>query len=182
MRLRPSPISSPILVHLPDQSVDVLLPVAKITTLDEVLELPRAEATGWVTQLEGPEEVAGLLEVGADGVDLVDEVLHADDAMLAQFLLDDRVVGERDALLVDLAVATLVDELAHRFEVRVAVGDEGLDDLQHLQRGLREPDEDAVVDLEKAEQLEGLALLRINLVDTLDANDEDELVLIWDVV
>jgi hypothetical protein len=59
--------------------------------------------------------------------------------------------------------------------VGVTVGDEGLDDLQHLGGGLGELDEDTVVDLEKTEELEGLALLGVDLVDTLDADNESEL-------
>jgi hypothetical protein len=152
-----------------------VLAVAKVTTLDEVLELAGAEATGGRGQLEGPEEVGGLLEVGADGVDLVDEVLNADDAVLAEVLLDQLVVSDGQALLVDLAVAALVDELTDGLEVGVAVGDEGLDDLQHLGGGLGEADENTVVDLEETEELEGLALLGVDLVDTLDADDEGEL-------
>lgn len=170
------------LVHLPDEGVDVLLTVAKVTTLDVVLELAGTEATSGVGELEGPEEVGGLLEVGADGVDLVDQVLHADNAVLGEVLLDDGVVGEGNALLVDLGVTALVDELADGLEVGVTVGDERLDDLEHLSGGLGQTDEDTVVDLEKTEELESLALLGVDLVDTLDAGDEDELGLGRDVV
>jgi hypothetical protein len=176
-----------------DQSVDVRLTVTEISSLNEVLELPGTEATGRVGELEGPQEVGGLLEVGADSVDLVDEVLNADDAVCAEVLLNDGVVGERDALLVDLSVTALVDELTDGLQVGVSVSDEGLDDLEHLSSGLGETDEDTVVDLEKTEQLEGLALLGVDLVDTaggsvdwvstmlvcgyapLDADGEDEL-------
>jgi hypothetical protein len=160
----------------------VLLTVAKVTTLDVVLELASAEATSGVGELEGPEEVGGLLEVGADGVDLVDQVLHADNAVLGEVLLDDGVVGEGNALLVDLGVSALVDELADGLQVGVTVGDEGLDDLEHLRGGLGQADEDTVVDLEKTEELESLALLGVDLVDTLDAGNEDELGLGRDVV
>jgi len=163
------------LVHLADEVVDELLTVAKITTLDEVLELAGTEATGGVGQLEGPEEVAGLLEVGADGVDLVDQVLNADDAELAEIGLDDLVIGEGDALLVNLAVPTLVDELANSLEVGIAIGNKGLDDLEHLRSSLGYLNENTVVDLQEAEQLERLALLRVDLVDTLDTDDEGEL-------
>lgn len=45
------------LVHLPDQLVDVVFPVAEVTTLDEVLELPLVEAAGRAVQLEWPQEV-----------------------------------------------------------------------------------------------------------------------------
>jgi hypothetical protein len=163
------------LVHLLNETVDEVLAVAEVTALDEVLELAGAETTGGRRELEGPQEVAGLLEVGADGVDLVDQVLDADNAVLAEVLLDDLVVGDGDALLVDLSVTALVDKLADGLKVGVTVGDEGLDDLQHLSGGLGEADEDTIVDLEKTEELEGLALLGVDLVDTLDADDEGEL-------
>ena len=139
------------------------------------------EATKRVGELEGPEEVGNLLEVGADGVNLVDDILHADDAVLAKVLLDNGVIGKSDALLVDLTVTTLVDELTDGLEVGVTPGDEGLDDLEHLNGSLGQADEDTVVDLKKTEELEGLALLGVNLVDTLDADDEGELGLGRDV-
>lgn len=137
-----------------------------------MLELPCPEATSRVAELEWPEEVRNLLEVGADSNDLVDDILHADDAILAEVLLDDGVVGEWDALRVavaaelDFSVSTLVDELAHGLQVGVSVGDVGFDDLQHLHGSLGQADEDTIVDLEQTEQLEGLALLGVNLVDT----------------
>jgi len=144
---------------LPDQGVDLVLTIAKVTTLNVVVELPgpgevlvstfnvqrylnKPEATGRVGSLEGPEKVGGLLEVGADGVDLVYQVFHADNAVLAKVLLDDGVVGERDTLReaaggrLDLAVSTLVDEFADTLEVGITVGDEGLDDAEHLKSGL----------------------------------------------
>lgn len=58
------------LIHLPDQSIDVLLPVAKITALNEMSELACVETASWVRQLEWPQEVGCLLEVGSDGENL----------------------------------------------------------------------------------------------------------------
>ena len=131
-----------------------------------MLEFAGTEATGGVGQLEGPEEVGSLLEVGADGEDLVDQILHTDDTVLAKRIFDDLVVGQGNALLVDLAVSTLVDEFAHGLQVGVAVGDVGVDNGQHLLGGLGQLDEDTVVDLEETEELEDLAGLGGNLVDT----------------
>lgn len=131
-----------------------------------MLELPWAETTGGRRELEWPEEVGDLLEVGANGVDLVDDVLDADNAELAEVLLDELVVGDGQALLVDLSVTALVDELTDGLQVGVSVCDEGLDDLQHLGGGLGEPDEHTVVNLEETEELESLALLGVDLVDT----------------
>lgn len=132
-----------------------------------MLELPRPKPAGWVAQLERPQKVARLLEVRADGDNLMDQVLHAHDAVFPQVVLDDLVVGEGNALLVDLAVAALVDEGADGLEVRVAVGDVGLNDLEHLGGGFGEADEDAVVDLEEAQELEDLAGFGRDFVDTV---------------
>lgn len=181
----PNPIThtskSTLLVHLSDQSVDLLLTVAQVTTLNEVLEFSRTETAVGVAELEGPQEVGGLLEVGADGDDLVDKILNADDAVLAEVLLNDSVVGQGNALLVDLSVSTLVDELLDALEVGVTIGDPGLDNLDHLSGSLGDTDEDTVVDLEETKELEDLARLGGNLVDTLDADDEDQLLLGRDV-
>jgi transcriptional antiterminator Rof (Rho-off) len=73
------------LIHAADELVDELLAVAGITTLGEVDALVLEAAQG-VGELERPQEVVGLLEVGSAGVDLMNEVLHADDVVLAEGL------------------------------------------------------------------------------------------------
>lgn len=77
------------------------------------------ESTSGVRELEGPEEVGGLLEVRADGGNLVHQVLNALDAVLAERVLDDLVRGDRDALAVDLGETALVDKVAHSLDRRV---------------------------------------------------------------
>ena len=137
-----------------------------VTTLHEMSEFSGAEASSWVAELEGPQEVGSLLEVGANSEDLVDQILHADNAVLAEAALDESVVGEGNALLLDLSVSALVDEFADGLQVGVSVGNPWLDDLEHLQGGLGHANENTVVDLEKTEELEDLARLWRNLVDT----------------
>eukprot|EP01136_Pigoraptor_vietnamica_P045602 Opistho-1_new@23742 len=168
------------LVHRADEVVDLALAVAVVAALNEVVRL-LLEAAVRRAELERPEEVGRLLEVGADRVDLVDEVLHADNAVLAEGALNDGVVRDRDALLVHLGKAALVDELLHRLEVGVAVGKVGLGNAEHVDRGLVEADEDAVVDLEEAEELEDLAHLGVHAVDTPYPDNEGELGLGRDV-
>ena len=53
-------------------------------------------------QLEGPQEVGCVAEVGANGHDLVDEVLDANDAVAPELLLDQVVGGNGSPLAVDL--------------------------------------------------------------------------------
>jgi hypothetical protein len=122
-----------------------------------------------------------LLEVGSNSEDLVDQILHADNAVLTEGTLNDGVVGESNALLLDLSISTLVDELTDSLQVGVSVCDPWLNNLEHLKSGLGHANKDTIVDLEKTEELKNLAGLWCDLVDTLDTDDEDELVLSWDV-
>jgi len=142
--------------HATDEVVDLVLTVAGIAAHNEAVTLLDETATRGV-ELEGPEEGVSLLEVRADGVDLVDEVLHADEAVLAEGLLDDLVGGDGDALAGDLGETALVDELADGLEVGIAVGDVGLDKTEHHDGGLVEADKDTVEDLAQTEEAEDLA-------------------------
>ena len=56
----------------------------------------------------------------ADRVHLMDEVLNADDSVLAQRLLNDGVVRDGNSLLVHFGIAPLVNQLAHALQIRVS--------------------------------------------------------------
>lgn len=79
-------------IHLLNQRIDLVLSVPQIPPLHKVFEFTRPEATGGAVQLKWPEEITSLLEIGADGVDFVDQILHADDTVLAQVGFDKLVV------------------------------------------------------------------------------------------
>ncbi len=133
-----------------------------------MLEFPRPKSSRWIAQLERPQKITGLLEVRAYSQDLMDQVLHTHNSIFTQVLLDDLVVGEGNTLLVDLAVATLVDEVADSLEGGVAIGDVRFDDFEHFGRGFCKADEHAVVDLEETEELEDFARFGGDLVNTGD--------------
>lgn len=97
----------------------------------------------------------------------MDQILNGDDTILAQIFLDELVVGQRDALAVDLSVTTLIYELTNALEVRLTIGDPRLNDAKHLESGLGEADKDAVVNLEETKELENFARLGGDLVDTV---------------
>lgn len=157
--------------HAGDELVDLVLAVAPVTLseLSDAVTLADEALAGGL-ELEGPEEVDALLEVGASSVDLVDHVLNAVDAVLAEVLRDELVVLDTDTLagtgVTNTDVAALVQELADHRKGRIAVGDEGLDVLEHLLSGLVHLDELTVVDLKESHELEHLAGLRSHLVDT----------------
>lgn len=62
-----------------------MFPVPMVPSLNEVSGLFPV-ATACIAQLERPQEVVGLLKVWPHGEDLMNKVLHAYDAKLAQFL------------------------------------------------------------------------------------------------
>jgi len=63
---------------------------------------------------------AHLLEVGAGSGNLVNEIFYTENVIFAECLLNDGVVGKWDALLVDLAVTTLVNKLTDGLDVWLA--------------------------------------------------------------
>ncbi|CAM6002815.1 unnamed protein product [Sphagnum balticum] len=160
--------------------VDVLLSVSPISlALEGVTLIGKSSAGG--SQLEGPEEVVGLLEVGSHRVDLVDEVLSSANSVIPEGLRNDGVVGEGDALSVDLSVSSLVDELADVFAGRVAVGDVGLNPPKEVDGGLVDAHEDTVVELAESEQTENADNLGVELDDTPNPDHECESRLGWDM-
>lgn len=108
-----------------------------------------------------------MLEVWSHRQNLVDQILHTYNAEFAQIVFNQLIVGKSDTLLVDLSVATLVDELANRLQVRIAVCDVGIDNGQHFRGCFCESDEDAIVDLKESEQLKDLTWLRGDFIDTV---------------
>jgi len=128
-------------------------------------------------ELEGPEEVVGLLEVGSDGPDLVDEVFHAVDAgVLETFTLsDDRVIGEGDSRSVDFTVSSLVDKSLDGGSRGVSVGDVRLNHSDHVDGGSGHSYEHSVMELSESEELHDLLALGAQLVDTSGSNDKGDL-------
>jgi len=164
------------LQHTLDQLVHELLTVAPITLSGfvETVSLGVPAALGGL-QLEGGQEVVGVLEVGANSVDLVDEIFHARDAELAEGVMDLAVVIQGDALLVDATEATLQQQTADVVDVSVTVGDVGLNDTEHVQGTLVDLDEDTVVHLSQTQQFQDLSGLGGELVGTGNADNKDEL-------
>merc|ERR1712131_309943 len=114
------------LVHSSDQVVDLVLTVAKVTTLNKVI---------------------GALEVGSNSVDLVDQVLDGLDTNVADVLLNNGIVVQSNALAIDLTVTALVDKLTDGLEVGVAPGDIWLSNVEHHVGGLVQLDKGGIAEL-----------------------------------
>lgn len=147
-----------------------------------MVELSSSETTVRVGQVEWPQEVVGLLEVGANSVDLVDQVLNGQNTVFAQVGLDDRVLRQRNSLLVNLTVTSLVDQLSDGGQVGVTVSNVWLNQLDQFRSGLGDSHKHTSVNLSQSQQLQNLSWLRSNLGDTLDSHDENQLGLSLNVV
>lgn len=79
-----------------------------------------SESSSGTSQFEGPKEVVRLLEVSSTSVDFLHQVLQRSDSVLGQASFDEVVISEGDSLLVNLSVASLVDESLDGFSGRVS--------------------------------------------------------------
>jgi len=159
--------------HLLEESVDELLAVAEVAALREVVRLLTPPAAR-VVKLKVPQEIVGDFEVRSDGEDFVDQVFDADDAELAQPLLDDVVVEGASSAL-QFSVSALVDEFFDRLEVGITPGDVRVSDTQHAQRRLVQLDKSGVVNLTQTKELKNLSDSGMESVDTPDPHDDGQL-------
>ena len=168
------------LVHASHQSVDVLLAVTRHATFDVVISL-FGHPTQRRGQLHRPQEVRALLEVRANGVNLVNQIFDANDTLIAQHLLHHAVIRQRNSLLVNLTVTSLVNQIFHRLQVRVTPHDVRLNLSQSVHRGFVHLHEDAVVNLSQSQQLQNVPRLRVHVVQTSQSHDKDQLLFRFDV-
>lgn len=115
-----------------------------VTTLLERMSLVAETALGG-SELEGPEEVVGNLEVRSDSVDFVDQIFNTDDAILTKSLFNDLIGGNGDSLLIDLSVSSLVDHVGDGMSGGITESDIRLDLLDHVKSSSVNSDEGGVV-------------------------------------
>jgi len=161
------------LKHVGNQLVNGFFSVTPVSALLEGMSLV-AESTLGGRELEGPQEVVSLLEMGSDSVDFVDQVFGADDAVLTEGLFNNFVGGDGDSLLVDLTETSLVNQIRDGVSSGVAESDIRFDLLDHVKSSSVNSDEDTVVDLSKSEQLEDLSDLGSQVVNTSDSDHKDD--------
>ena len=117
-------------------------------------------------ELEWPEEVVCFLELGSKSGDFMDKILNASNSVLSKDSLNDVVVSQGDSRAVDLAVASLVDELLDGCLGWVSIGNVRLNTSEHVDGGLVQSHEHSVVQLSQSKELQDLLVLGVKLVDT----------------
>jgi len=168
------------LYHTLQQFVDLGLAIAVIAAFYVMGCLLTPSASRSV-QLERPQKVRRLPEVGSDAGYFVNQIRYADDVAFTQFLLDDLVVDNRNSLTLHLCETTFENQGVDGLHVRMTPSDVRFHDTQHIDRGLVQFDENAVVDLSQTEQLQNFTHTRMKTVDTSNANNERQFGLIGNV-
>jgi len=135
------------LVHLSDELVDILLSVAKVTTLHVMLELPCSPSACGVREFEWPQEVGGLFEVGSSSGNFMDKIFDAKNIELSEGFFNNGIVCKGNALLIDFTKSTFVYQFTNRLQVGFTICDVGLNETEHLLSCPRSLDENAVIDL-----------------------------------
>ena len=97
----------------------------------------------------------------------VNQIFNADNSMLSKSLLDDFIVYQRKTLVFQLAITTLVDELADCFLREITVRNVGLNASQHVNSGLVKLDEHSVMKLPQTEELKNFLGLGSQMIDTI---------------
>ena len=100
------------LVHPSNKPVDLVFPVASISTFYKMGGL-FLHSTSWRRQFKGPQEVVCFFETFSNGIDLMNQILHADDSIFPKRSSNQCVVCQGNSLFVDFAITTLVDQFIY---------------------------------------------------------------------
>ena len=106
------------LVHPSNKPVDLVIPVASISTFYKMGGL-FLHSTSWRIQFKGPQEVVCFFEMFSNGIDLMNQILHADDSVFPKRSSSQCVVCQGNSLFVDFTITTLVDQFIYRLQIWV---------------------------------------------------------------
>ena len=159
------------LVHPSNKPVDLVFPVASISTFYKMGGL-FLHSTSWRRQFKGPQEVVCFFETFSNGIDLMNQILHADDSVFPKRSSSQCVVCQGNSLFVDFAITTLVDQFIYRLQIWVPPCNVWLHNSQHVNWCLVELHKGAIEDLLEAKELQHLSNLWTHTVDTSDPDDK----------
>ena len=76
-------------------------------------------STSWRRQFKGPQEVVCFFETFSSGIDLMNQILHADDSIFPKRSSNQCVVCQGNSLFVDFAITMLVNQFIYRLQIWV---------------------------------------------------------------
>jgi len=123
------------------------------------------------SQLEGPKEMVGFLEVGTDGGDFVDQIFDGGDVVFSQLVRNDLVALNGDSLSINSGITSFVDKFLDGSSGGISKSDVGENLLKHVLSGFIDTDEGSVMDLSQSEQSEDLSNIWVEFIDTSDSDN-----------
>ena len=106
------------LVHPSNKPLDLVFPIASISIFYKMGGL-FLHSTSWRRQFKGPQEVVCFFETFSNGIDLMNQILHADESIFPKRLSNQCVVCQGNSLFVDFAITTLIDQFIYRLQIWV---------------------------------------------------------------
>ena len=76
-------------------------------------------STLWRRQFEGPQEIVCSFEIICKSLDLLNQILHADDAIFAKRKSNQWVICQDNSFLIDFAITMLSDQFIYRLQIWV---------------------------------------------------------------
>ena len=110
-----------------------------------------SEASLGTPELERPDKVVGLFKVLAASMQLVDQILHADDVLFAEGALDDSIVGQGNPLFIDFPESSGIHQIADGLFTGIPVSDIRLHPSQHVDGGFIQFYQNCVVQLPQSQ-------------------------------
>ena len=119
------------LVHPSNKLVALVFPVASISTFYKMDGL-FLHSTSWRRQFKGSQEVVCFFETFSNSTDLMNQILHADDAIFTKRSSNQHVICQANSLLVDFAITMLVDQFIYGLQIWVPPCNVWLHNSQHV--------------------------------------------------
>ena len=118
------------LVHPSNKPLDLVFPVASVSTFYKMGGL--FHSPSWRRQFKGPQEVVCRFETFSNGIDLMNQILRADDSVFPKRPSNQCIVCQGSSLLVHFAITTLVDQFIYRLQIWVPPCNVWLHNSQHV--------------------------------------------------
>ena len=145
------------LVHPSNKPVDLVFPVASISTFYKMGG--HFLHSTWWRQFKGPQEVVCFFETFSNGIDLMNQILLADDSVFPKRPSNQCGVCQGNSLFVHFAITTLVDQFIYRLQIRLPPCNVWLHNSQHVNWCLVELHKGAIENLREAKELQHLSKL-----------------------
>ncbi len=151
--------------------VDELLSVSPISSSLEGVSL-LCETSSWSFKLEWPQKVVGFLEMWTNSWDFVDQILNADNTVLAQNFFDNGVSGQRNSLFFNLTITSLKDKLSNCLSGWVSESDVWFNSSQEVGWSLVDSDEWTVMQLSQSQYSQDSDWSWVKLINTPNSNNK----------